>query len=354
MISVIYNNDVYLDPVVTSVTWSGDITQAARRLEVSLKNTVDGVKQALEIELGRELRLYSDGDELFRGIIFAHDINARGDMTITAYDEAIYLTKNMDTRKFTAMTASSIIRQLCTEFGVEIGEIADTSYVIPKLILRDKTLWDMMTIALTETRKQNGRRFWLTARAGALSLIERGEKRVDWILENGTNILDASYSQSIEDMRNQVRVIGGDEDKAPISVTVKDSALIDRFGTMQHLERMGSDAKQAEVAQLARQLLDQLSKITDEARVEALGNVEVTAGTAVYVIEEMTRIVGGFYVITDSHTWRNGVHRMSLTVSGDESLPRLDYDEPPAAKQKKKKGANKDEYAAALARLGSE
>lgn len=351
MINVIYNNDIYLDPIVTSVRWSGDMSRPDRTLEVTLKNTLDGIFQAVPIELGRELRLYSDGNELFRGVIFAHDIDHTGVMSITAYDEAHYLTKNSDTRKFTRMTASAILRQLCNEFGIETGTIADTAYVIPRLILRDHTLFDMVTTALTETRKQTGRRFWLTSRAGALNLVERGEKVVDWALENGTNILGASYSLSIENMRNQVRVIGGDEEKKPLSFTAKDDALIERFGLMQHFERADSDATMSEVEQKARQLLTQLATIEDEARIEAIGNVEITAGSAVYVRESMTQIVGGFYVITDTHTWQNGVHRMELTVSGDESLPQLEYEETVREKKAKTKGVTAD-YAAALARLG--
>lgn len=336
--SVLYNGELYLDAIVTSMTWSGDITQAFRQLTVEIKNTVDGVSQAVNIELGRELRLLTEDDvELFRGVIFSFDINATGAMTITAYDENVYLTKNTDSKRFVAMTASAIIRELCTEFGIETGEIADTSYVIPKLILRDKTLWDMMTIALTETRKQTGGRFLLTAKGGALHLVRRGEKVVKYVFDDETNLTSASYSQSIDDLRNQVKVIGGDEQKKLLTAIVKDQALIDRFGIMQHLERMDTDAKQAEVDQKARELLDQLGKIRDEASVEALGNVEVTAGTAVYVKDSLTSVVGAFYVIADTHTFTNGMHTMSLTISGDESLPRLEYDEP--EEKKKKKGA---------------
>lgn len=354
MISVVYDNDIYLDPLLTSVTWSGDITQAFRTLQASFKNTLDNVSQALDIELGRELRLYDDDTELFRGIIFAHDINARGDMTLTAYDENVYLTKNADTRKFSGMTASEIITQLCADFGIPTGSVAETGYVIPRLILRDKTLWEMMVTALSETKRQNGRRFWITASGGQLNVIERGEKVVDWVLENGVNITDASYGLNIEDLRNVVKVTAndeGDSKKAPISVTAQDSDLITQFGMMQHIDHMDSNATQSSADQMARETLSELSKIKDTATVEALGNVDVTAGAAVYVIESLTQIVGGFYVITDSHTWQNGVHKMSLSISGDESLPTMKYEDIYASttdnsagdggKTKKKKKAKK-------------
>lgn len=325
---LLYNDDLFLDPIVHSITWSGDISQCYRKLEVSLTNTINGTEQAVLIELGRELRLLVDDTELFRGVIFQHSIDAKGKMTITAYDENIYLTKNKDSKKFIQMTAAAIINELCTTFGITTGDIADTKYVIPKLIMRDKTLWDMMLTALTETQKQTGRRFLLSSRNGALSLTERGEKITDWVLEDTANLLSASYSQSIEELRTQIKVIAGDEDKKPLTVTREQKELIDRFGIMQHLERANSDLNQSQIEQLADRLSQDMGVIKDDASVEAIGNVEVIAGCAVYVRDALTRINGAFYVITDSHKFENGIHKMSVTISGDESLPQMEYDQP--------------------------
>ncbi|WP_028553153.1 XkdQ/YqbQ family protein [Paenibacillus sp. UNC451MF] len=327
-IQILYNDDSYLDPIVNSITWSGDISQTHRKLEVSLSNTTNGTEQAVPIELGSELKLIADGMELFHGIIFQHQIDAQGKMSITAYDENIYLTKNTDTKKFINMTASAIIRELCSSFEIPIGDIADTKYVIPKLILRDKTLRDMMITALTETQKQTGERFLLSAKQGFLHLIKRGEKRTDWIIDSSTNLFGASYSQSIEDMHTQIRVIGGDEDKNPIGALVTSPSLGHKYGVMQHLEHANSDMNMSQIVQMAERLAQDLGKIKDEARVESIGNVEVTAGSAIYVRDPMTRIVGAFYVITDSHVFEKGSHRMSLTLSGDEGLPQIDYEQP--------------------------
>ena len=101
---------------------------------------------------------------------------------------------------------------------------------------------------------------------------------------------------AIEDMRTKVKVVVGDPEKNPIIATVKDDALIKQFGIMQHLENVDPDMTASQVQQRAKELLAQLGTIDDEARVDALGNPEVTAGTAIYVRESMTGIVGGFYV----------------------------------------------------------
>ncbi|WP_141500973.1 XkdQ/YqbQ family protein [Paenibacillus luteus] len=336
-IRVLYNNEYYIDEIVQDVEWSGDVKQAYRTLTVSLLNTNDGSGTLLNFEIGRELRFISDGAELFRGVIFRREIDQSGAMTLVAYDENVYLTKNEDTKKFTKVTASQIVRQLCTEFGINVGTIADTKYVIPKLILRDMTLWNMITTALTVTRKQTGRRYFVYASQGRLHLAERKDRKAAYLLESSSNLLTASYSQSIEDLRNQVRVIGGKE-KAPVIAVASDSASAARYGTMQHLENADTDATSAEVRQLAAQLLKELNVIDDEATVTALGYGDTFAGVSVYVYDAMTAIVGNYYVSSDSHSYTNGNHTMSLTLSATDDLPTLEYTPPaePAAKKTKK------------------
>jgi len=330
---VIYDG-TYIDSLVKSVTWSGDIAQASRKLTVKLSNTLDGRTQALKFEHGKELRFISDNVELFVGPVFSFDIDHRGQMSVTAYDENTYLTRNQDTRIFRGKTASGIVKQLCSEFGIPTGTIADTGYVIPKLILRDKTLWEMMITALTYTRKQTGRRFFISSRGGKLHLLERKDQAVRFVIENGVNLLSASYSQSIEDMRTQVKVIGGDPEKKPITITVKSADLVKRFGIMQHLENVDSDLTPSQIKQRANQLLTDLGTIDDDATVEALGIDEVYAGKAIYVFEPMTGITGSYYVQADTHMYEGGLHTMSLTLSATDELPELQYEEPVERKRK--------------------
>jgi hypothetical protein len=325
-IKVIYDN-TDITPVVQSVEWSGDVMQACRTLNVTLTNTLDGIKRLFTFEKGREIRFYNAGVELFRGVIFADEISSDGTHSITAYDENIYLTKSIDSRKFVKMKASDIVKRLCSDFGIPVGSIADTGYVIPKLILRDKTLYDMIITALTETKKHTGRRFILLNKGGKLVLQERKAQVTQFVIENGVNIISARYSQSIEDLKTQVKVVGGDDEKNPIVATVKNDALIKKFGIMQHLENADSELKKSQIEQLARQLLKERGTIDDEASVEAIGIDSVIAGTSVYVKEPLTGIMGGYYVITDSHRYENGTHTMSITLSATDELPTLEYEE---------------------------
>lgn len=328
--NVIYQNDskkIYLDQIVRSIRWSGDIKQAARKLVVELSNTEDLRDPLFTLEKGKEIQLYVDETEQFRGVIFSDSINASGQLTITAYDENIYLTKNTDTKIFRNLTASSIIKRLCSDFSIPTGQIDDTGFIIPKLICREKTLYDMMITSLTISEKQTGNKFMISSREGKLHLLARQEQKVKWVLENGINILDASYSQSIEELRTQVKVIGGDTERFPLTAQAQDQALIQKFGVMQHVESAERDMTKSQMEQLAKQRLKDLGTIDDEARVECLGNIEVISGTAVYVKESMTGILGGYYISADEHSFQQGVHRMSLTLSATDDLPKMEYED---------------------------
>lgn len=343
MLRVEYNGTYIIDNLVEAITWAGDVMQSARWVTVTINNSSDGIVPMIIFEEGREIRIFTDdGVEIFRGIIFYQSIDIRGRVSIKAYDENIYLMKNMDTRKFIRMKASDIIRRLCNDFGITVGTIADTGYVIPKMVLRQQTIWDMMTTALTETRKQTGRRFYIYSENGLLHVSERKEKIAALIIERGTNLIHASYFRSIEEMRNKIRVFAGTAEGAR-NVSVQDQALIDRYGLMQYVETLDKEAKQSELKQRADELLSQLGVIDDEARVEAIGDVRVRSGMAVYVVEPMTGIIGGYYVVSDEHVFSGGSHRMNLILSATDELPTIEYVPP------KGNGEDEESYDSKLA-----
>ncbi|SDE96911.1 hypothetical protein SAMN04488542_10460 [Fontibacillus panacisegetis] len=320
--------NIFLDPIVKSINWSGDIKQAARKLVVEISNTGDLRDLYMKFEKGGELRLLlNEKQELFRGVLFADQINSKGQMTLTAYDENIYLTKSKDTKIFRNQSASAVVKRLCNEFSIPVGEIHDTGYVIPKLVFRDKTLFEMMVMALTETRKQNGQRFFITSREGKLQLLARKEQKGKWVLENGVNLINASYSQSIEETRTQIKVVGGDAKKKELSASAKDGELIQRFGIMQHLEKPEQGMTKSQMDQRAKQLLKDLATIEDQARIECLGIPDVVSGSCVYVKESITGILGGYYVSADEHKFENGSHTMSLTLSATDDIPKMEYKE---------------------------
>lgn len=331
---------------VKSVEWSGHCEKPNRQLNVSIINTQDGRKQAFKVTEGSQLLFIWNGKPLFTGYVFSFDIDAKGNSSITCYDANIYLLKNKDTRKFVNKKASDIVRQLATDFRIPFGHIEDTGYVIPSLILRDMTLYDMIVTALTLTRKQTGRRYFITNELGKTTLRSVAANPNRFVISAGSNIMSANYSRSIEDTKTRVKVTGGDK-KKPTTAIESNGDLQKRFGIMQHVEEMDEKAKPAQVKQRASTLLKELAVINDQASVEALGSPNVFTGVGVYVEEPMTKIIGNYYVSEDTHRFdANRLHTMSLTLSYTLELPKLDYEGPaqetkPKAKRRSKKPTTK-------------
>ncbi|MDR7001556.1 NlpC/P60 family protein [Neobacillus niacini] len=180
---------------------------------------------------------------------------------------------------------------------------------------------------MTETRKKTGKVFLLSNEKGKLVLRERKKQVKRLIISDGSNILGASMTTSIEDLRNSVRYTGKSGPDAK-GVTVSDSDSIKKYGLMRE-KQDDSDKTDAQLKPIASELLKELNKVATESNVDVIGHKDVFAGATVQVTEKMTGLSGGFYVITDSHNFdSSGMHTMSLKVSKTLELNEINYEAP--------------------------
>lgn len=306
----------------------GDIAQAAREATVKIINTSDGETPLIDVQLSGELRLNYGKEEVFRGSMFAYDVDSTGNASIKAYDYNYYLTKNSDTHKFENKKASDIIKELCSNYEISFGSVADTGYVIPRLILRGRTLYDAMIIALTESEKKNNRTFAIINRGGKLSLIEKKKVITKLTIENGRNLLSSSYSKTNENRYTQVELSANDG--AFYSVRGNQESK-NAYGMMQYYEEAKDVTTQTALDELARMLLEFHDKAEEEYAVDSFGITSVTSGTAVVVNEKMSNLYGAYYVSQDTHKFpAGGVYTMSLKLSRTLDIPREDYEDPEA------------------------
>lgn len=320
--NVLRDGKVYdITPLVERIRWSGDIRQAPRKLELEIIYTRDYYLPRHEVPLGSLLLLYNaEGREIIRGVVFDRQKTTEGGQHVTAYDHAVYLVKSKDTMVFRNTTAAAIIKQLCSRYGVPAGDIPDTGVNLGKLIMRNKTIYDMMVIALTETSKRNGKKYQIRMKEGKLHVIEKGAQVVRWLVTEGQNIIDANYRESIEEMRNRIIIMG---DKDQVLVEVKDMDLIRQYGFLSELRQEGN-IKVAEAQVMGKNLLRDLGKVFREAGITCLGIDDVEAGTAIEVQESLTGLTGTFYVDTDEHTVENGQHVMSLKLNWTDEVATME------------------------------
>lgn len=340
---ILLNSSYDISEMVVSAELSGDTSKFNRQLNVTAIVTKDGRTPLFRISEGSRISLRIDNKLLFVGVVFSHEVNNEGNVTLTAYDSNVYLSKSTDSRIFKNKKASEIITLLAKDFGIKTGKIADTGYVIPYLRMSNKTLFDMVVTALKLTQGQTGKRFFIGNDGGNLALKEGAKSEKKYVFKDSMNLISASFSSSIEDTITQVKVIGGVKGKER-TVIAKNEKLRQRFGVMQALEVMDEKATESQIKQRADMLMKQKGVIDEQYNVEVLGIPEVDVGTPVYIKNVMTGIYGAFYVTSVTHTYAEN-HLMSLELSRTYDLPDIDISnddlkpETPKAKKKTSKKA---------------
>lgn len=321
-IEMILGNNTIISDFVESVEYSGDSTKFNRQLTVSLNGTADGRTMAFDIQEGAALSFKYEGHTKFVGIVFSKDISSDGKVSITAYDSNVYLSKSNDNRIFINKKASDIVRLLARDFGILIGSISDTGYVIPYLKFQNTTLFDMILTALQLTRKQTGKRFFVGNNRGKLVLFAGANPSTRYIFKDGQNLISASYSRSIDEVKTQAKVIGGEKGKETV-IVVRDDAARRKYGVLQVVEVMDEKATASQVKQRASALLKENSQASEQLNVEVLGVIAVDVGSAVYIQNAMTKTSGGYYVTSISQSFSDGLFTMSLELSRTYELPEI-------------------------------
>lgn len=265
-----------------------------------------------ELKEGDAVTLYADGKALFAGFIFKIVRTNDETVQITAYDQMRYL-KNRDSYLFEAMTASERIRLIAQDFGLQLGRIADTGYVLPARVEENAALIDMMLGALDSTLAATGRLYHLWDEAGRLTLADAQEMITGVVLdaEGGQGY---SFESSIDsESYNRIKLVYEDEKAGARQVTIaQDASSMEKWGTLQYFEVLPED----ENAQARAQLLLSLYNAPDRSlRLSGMaGDVRVHAGCMVVVQLKEIGVNGLMLVEKCCHRFEHGFHTMELEL----------------------------------------
>lgn len=331
----VYHQGKDITEIVTSITWSGDYKQAARRLEFGIAvHPHDAYLPRITLKMGDMVALIDDkGKELFQGYVFYKEKSINGnEMQVTAYDRLIYLLKSKGTYNFKNMTPQAITSKVCSDFGIPIGRLAD-GRSLNRLFDAENIYNIIMTVYTIESNK-SGRLYMPRMEKRKLNVIEKGSTITKFILEPETTIINSTYSESIENSINKVKMYN-ENGKYIGEVTLPGIP-----GTLQDIykKEKGHDAQ--------AQAKGMLKGMERTAEIEAIGDVECITGNAVVIKEPYTGLSGLFYIDNDEHTFSNGQHTMKLGLSFKNMMDSQDSGETPENKKtssKKSSGQKKDD-----------
>lgn len=305
-----------------SITWSGQRYKSARKITANILYTDEGGHQYTKVHEGDTVLFKWKEKELFRGIVFSRDRTKSGLISLVAFDMLQYLLLNKDTYVFSGKKSSDIVIRICKDFQIPYGSIANTGVRLNEIFQNETTLYDISLKSLVNTEKESGRRFKILSDKGALNLKEVLPSKDQWVLETGVNIIDYSYHTSIDETATRVKLVTG-EDKNTVTTVVSDKSNQNKYGVLQHFERVTENINKSQLTSRAKNILEKKKGVQKNFEVQALGISEIISGMPIYVIEKEIDVKGTYYVDTDTHYFSGEYHDMKLKLLKENTLPEV-------------------------------
>lgn len=300
--------------LVKSVRWSGRKGSSARTITVAMIDD-DGYRHArsgIDVADGNQCVFLVDGKERFRGILMNQNQGNNKQLKFKAYDNGIYLANNKDTFVYKNKTADQVFSDVCSRFGIPTGEVAKCSYKIPEFTKSKTTGQDAVLDALSLDYKATGTRHFISSDKGKLSLLQRKDQVISFVVDGDANLYGYSYTKSIESIKTRVKMIS----KEGTTLAEKsNSSLEQKIGTFQEIQQPDESLTKAQVKDLVGSVLDTLDDPEETLTLNILGDPDVISGKAILVKIPHLDISRAYYVDSDDHTFEDNMHTMSLTLT---------------------------------------
>lgn len=272
----------------------------------------------LSFSEGATVRLVIDDQIVFWGYIFEKTRNKDQHIACVAYDQLRYF-KNKDTWVIENKKASDFLRQVCDQFLLTAGDIEDTDFVIEKMILDNKTIFDAVQDTLDATLINTGLLFTLYDDGGRICLKEVENMESNLLICNET-AEDFDYTSSIEEMYNVVKLVqkkSGDE-VGKVYMDKDEESILD-YGALQYFDN--SLDENANLKKIAKEILELNNRVKRKLTVKgAFGDINVRGGTLLVLDLALgDQTVRQFAMVESvTHTFYNDHHTMDLQLSGKD------------------------------------
>lgn len=192
---VITSNNVEFSPPVkdgVEIEWSRGGTPGKLTF-----TTIKVSQNGMNFFEGDKVCFYVNKELFFQGYVFKKQRNKNGKINVTCYDQLRYF-KNKFSYVFVNKTATEIIKSLCDDFKLNVGELDDTKSQIPSITEENKEAWDVILKALNETLTSTGKMYNIMDVQGKVTLKDSENMICDTVITSDT-AQDFDYTSSIDD-----------------------------------------------------------------------------------------------------------------------------------------------------------
>lgn len=255
------------------------------------------------------------GNKIFYGFIFSVSRDKNNIISVVAYDQLKYL-KNKDVFRYENKKASEVIKVLAEDFKLQVGDIEDTGFIIPKRLEDNVSLFDIILTALAITLQNTKKMYVLYDDFGKLTLKDVEKMKLNILIDGGTSE-NFSYKSSIENSANQIKLVKSDEKAGKREIYIsKDSSNIKKWGVLQHFDKLGEKENGEMKADALLKLYNRKFKTLIMKNV--FGDTRVRAGSSVVVNLDLGDIKLKNYMLVEKvkHIFKFQEHFMDLTLRG--------------------------------------
>lgn len=265
---------------------------------------------------GDAVTFYYGNNPVFKGYVFTKKRDREQRIKVTCYDQIRYL-KNKYTYVFENKTANQITAALCNDFGLNIGSMDSTGYVIPVIAEENKAAIDIILGALEDTLLNTGNMYVLYDNAGAITLRNCANMVSDTLIME-TTAENFDYTSSIDnETYNNVILYYKEENNTITLYTASSPSRMNQWGTLQYFE----EVKNKTIAQnKANSILQLYGKKSRELKITgAFGSTDVRGGTLIPVQLNLGDVIVNNYLLVDkvTHNFEKDLYTMDLTLQGD-------------------------------------
>lgn len=312
VLTIQHGSQIFIPPVISPVKVERERLSAPGKLTFT---TIKTNGQDMSFTEGDAVCFYYDNKPVFMGYVFTKKRNREHHIDVTCYDQIRYL-KNKYSWYFKNNTANQIIAAMCTDFGLNIGTLANTNYAIPRIREENKSALDVAMSVLDETLTNTGYMYTLYDNFGSIQLTDCADMISSTLITNDT-AENFDYTSSIdEETYNSIMLYYKEDDSPPKIYTAESTENIDQWGTLRYFE----EVKNKTIAQnKADTLLELYNRKSRELKVSgAFGDISVRGGSLIPVLLDLGDIkVNNLMLVQNvTHTFEPDYYTMDLTLDG--------------------------------------
>lgn len=290
---------------IEKITWSGDISQIARKLSFTYAcSREDSNIPYIVVDNGDTVSVTYGDSLIFLGVITSLSRQESGITVSVNAIELSWYTGKVKTYGVYQGSPAEIAAQVCGEYGIAVGSLLQGSTVTEIISTGDKTIYQVIEDAYRTVEH------YLYMSGEALNIAQLGMEVVGHLSGN-TNVTDAAYTSNIENMVNKVVILDAN---SKLAGETGNAGYAAKYGLMQEIykQEQGKDAE-AEAAKLLR-------GVEETGNITAQGNIACIAGKAVYVTDVSSNITGCFRIAADTHNFEGTLHTMNLNLEFKEVI----------------------------------